>query len=229
MLKPGKSRLAVASNQVLNFLFTPRCAGCNREGGYLCAVCLSEAKPLPQPYFPDNAGGPSACLVSSIHLSGVLACFAMEGSVRQAVHDLKYNGVRAIAPEMIALMAERVRSSGLSVDAVTAVPLHPKRSRQRGYNQAELLGKGVAKATGLPFIAALKRAGDGPPQALTRSMQERSASVQGAFATSREIKGLRLLVVDDVCTTGATLDACAQPMMFAGATSVWGLAFAREL
>ncbi len=229
MLRPVKSRLTLGGNQVLDFLFTPRCAGCNREGGYLCVACLSEAKPLPLPYFPDNAGGPNACLVSSIYLRGVLACFAMEGAVRQAVHDLKYNGVRAIAPTLVGQMTQRVKAAGGSFDAITAVPLHPKRLRQRGYNQAELLAKGVAKETGIPYLQALKRTGDGPPQALTRSMQERRASVQGAFAATRELRGLRLLVVDDVCTTGATLDACAQPMMFAGAISVWGLAFAREL
>ena len=229
MLASTRARLSILSGHLLDFLFVPRCAACRKEGAYLCPTCLAQATPLPEPYFPDNAGGPNACLVSSIYLNGVLACFAMEGAVREAVHQLKYEGVRAIAPMMGASLVERAVRSRRSFDAVVPVPLHKKRLRQRGYNQSALLAKHVADGLRLPLLPALERTVYGPPQARSRAMGERRSAVQGAFAATQRLEGRRILLVDDVCTTGATMDACAQPLMLAGATTVWGLAFAREV
>ena len=121
-------------------------------------------------------------------------------------------------------------ASGISVDAVVPVPLHPKRLRERGYNQAELLAREVAKTLDLPMEAnAVERVSHGPPQARSRALEERGASVQGAFEARARVDGRRILLVDDVCTTGATLDACAQALKAGGAACVWGLTFAREL
>jgi predicted amidophosphoribosyltransferase len=222
-------RLRGLGERALDLVFIKRCCGCGREGAYLCAVCMAQARPLDKPYFPDNAGGPGACLVSSVYLSGVIACFAMEGAVRQAVHALKYHGVRAIAPQMGEHLVTRARASGLTFDVVAPVPLHPRKQRERGYNQSALLAKHVAAGLGLPLTPVVHRTVYGPPQALSAGVQERRTAVQGAFQAAGPAAGLRVLLVDDVCTTGATLDACAQPLMFAGAASVWGLVFAREL
>lgn len=86
-----------------------------------------------------------------------------------------------------------------------------------------------AARTALPLLPALTRTLQGPPQARSRDSHERRASVRGAFTATQRIEGKRILVVDDVGTTGATLDACAQPLMLAGATAVWGLTFARKI
>lgn len=225
------SRAAVdLARGIAGAMFPSRCVGCSQEGELLCGACLRKAQRLDLPYRPSSAAGPNACLVPSTTLQGVLACFAMEGAVREAVHDLKYHGVRLVAPVMGKHMAERVRASGSTFDEVMAVPLHPKRLRERGYNQAHLLAVEVARDLGLPLRAgALRRVRHSPPLARAQSLDDRRNAVRRAFEFVERADGLRLLVVDDVCTTGATLDACAQPLMAAGALSVWGLTFAREV
>lgn len=222
--------LKALGGKLLDVVFTPRCAGCGREGGYLCGRCLAAARALDLPYRPSNAPGPNACLVPSVALNGVLACFAMEGAIREAVHDLKYRGVLVLAPVMARHLARRARSSGIAFDAIMPVPLHPKRLRERGYNQAHVLAAETAKDLGLPLRTdALRRIRHSPPLANTEGLDDRRSAVRNAFAASGRVDGLRVLLIDDVCTTGATLDACAQPLIMAGALSVWGLTFAREV
>ena len=110
------------------------------------------------------------------------------------------------------------------------VPLHPKRLRQRGYNQSALLAREVGKGVGLSMMeGVLVRSKDSPPQASSRGIEERRRNVEGVFAcSSKALEGLRVLLVDDVCTTGSTLSACAQALKSQGASSVWGLVVARE-
>ncbi|MEW6034100.1 MAG: phosphoribosyltransferase family protein [Chloroflexota bacterium] len=111
-----------------------------------------------------------------------------------------------------------------------AVPLHPRRLRERGYNQSSLLARGLGQATGLPVDkGTLLRLRDTPPQARTASAEERLQNVVGAFSCrDRLLQGKRVLLIDDVCTSGATLDACATALKRMGASSVWGLTLARE-
>ncbi|MFH1486375.1 MAG: phosphoribosyltransferase family protein, partial [Chloroflexota bacterium] len=120
-----------------------------------------------------------------------------------------------------------------SVDhnAVVAVPLHHRRSRRRGYNQSILLASEVSRQTGVPLIeGSLVRLRDTPPQARTRSGGERRANVEGAFGCrDQRLRGKRVVIVDDICTTGATLNACAAAAKTAGASWVWGLTVAAEV
>ena len=212
--------------KALDLVFTPRCVGCGREGVYLCEPCLEGGRLLDVPYFLEHGGDSFA---EAPAVDGVLSCFAMEGVVREAVHHLKYRGLRAIAPTLGGLMARRAKRGGRPADAVVPVPLHRSRLRERGYNQAELLAAEVAKGLRDSVEAkAVERVRQGPPQARA-GLEERWTGVQGAFESRRRLDGLRLLLVDDVCTTGATLDACARALKGAGAASVWGLTFAREV
>lgn len=110
------------------------------------------------------------------------------------------------------------------------VPLHPKKLRERGYNQSGLLAKQLGLFLGLPVIEnSLKRKRNTPPQTKIISRDERWRNVSDAFVCNGgDVKGRNVLLIDDVCTTGATLDACAQALKSAGAISVWGLTLARE-
>lgn len=203
----------------LDLLFPPRCLGCGREGPCLCPECLAAAPRLQAP-----ASGPQG------PLQGIVAPFAMEGVARKAVHGLKYQNLRSVAPLMGGLLTECLRAQGVSGDILVPVPLHPRRLRQRGYNQAELLAREVGRRLGVPVDrGVLKRVRHSPPQARAASREERHANVAGAFQARRELRGLRVLVLDDVTTTGATLAACAAVLQAAGAESVWGVAFAKEL
>ena len=154
----------------------------------------------------------------------------MDGRAREAVHGLKYRGWKALAGPMGGLLAENLAEEPLPFDVVLPVPLHPGRLRQRGYNQSELLAAELGRRVGLPMATGyLRRVRDSSPQARSPSAEQRWGNVAGAF-TCREagVYKRRVLLVDDVCTTGATLEACSMAVRGAGATSVFGLTFARE-
>jgi ComF family protein len=163
----------------------------------------------------------------------------MEGAIREAVHRLKYNNLRAIAPILGGLLADYLDAQQLPMQAPSAgsgqvlvpVPMHHARERRRGYNQAYLLAKEAGKRLGLPVIPQiLSRLSNTPPQTKSFSAQERKANVRGSFRCPHPflVNGLEVVLVDDVCTTGATLEACAIALKEAGAASVWGLTLARE-
>jgi ComF family protein len=116
-------------------------------------------------------------------------------------------------------------------EVLVPVPLHQKRVRERGYNQSNLLAKELGKLTSLPVVDdCLIRQRHAPPQAKTSTVDERRSNVANAF-TGRDcrLQGKQVLLIDDVSTSGATLDACAAALKATGATSVWGLVLAREI
>jgi ComF family protein len=162
--------------------------------------------------------------------AGVRSVYLFQGPVREAVHALKYNHLSALARPMAAPMAACLEAEALPVDIVVPVPLFGRRQRVRGYNQSALMAREVARLRGLPLAeSGLKRRRDTPPQARSVDAEARRRNVDGAFAgDGRWVKGRRVLLIDDVTTTGATLDACARALGQAGADSVWALTFARE-
>ncbi len=214
----------------LDFLFTPRCAGCRREGSYLCDACAAATGSLPGPIFPWAATSDRPCLLDDVALACVYASYPFTGAVREAVHELKYGGVAASAPELAARMAEHARRQGLAADVIVPVPLHPRRYRWRGYNQAALLAREVSSCLDVPLLeSALMRAYYRSPQAAALSKEERAAAVRDAFRCDVPLVGRRILLLDDVCTTGATLNACARALRAAGAGAVIGLTLAHEV
>jgi ComF family protein len=129
------------------------------------------------------------------------------------------------------LLASYLSSNPLPIDTLVPVPLHPKRVRERGYNQSSLMVRELGRLTDLPVIGdSLVRLRNTAPQVRITGTEQRQLNVRGAFrGQDRGFQGRRVLVVDDVCTTGATLDSCALALKEAGAASVWGLTLAREL
>lgn len=164
-------------------------------------------------------------------IDGIRSPYAMDGLVRATVHALKYRGWKALARPMGKLLAEFLTEDPLPFDVIIPVPLHPVRLRQRGYNQAELLAAELGRQVGAPMTTSyLRRVRHSPPQARSPAAAERWLNVAGAFeGTEAGVYRRRVLLVDDVCTTGATLEACCLALRGAGATSVFGLTFAREV
>jgi ComF family protein len=153
----------------------------------------------------------------------------MSGPIREGVHLLKYQGVRAAAPELARLLAQYLAAHPMPADLISPVPLHPRRLRARGYNQSTLLARELAKLSGLPLHERmLARTRDTPPQVEAPSREERRANVDGGFEATADAAGRAVVLVDDVATTGSTLSACAAALKAAGAASVWGLVLARE-
>ncbi len=202
----------------LDVLFPVRCVGCGRSGAYLCAACLAQARRAPPQ--PPPEGGP---------LADVLTPFAYEGVVRTAVQHLKYRGLRAIAPEMARPMARELALAVPPPFVLVPVPLHPRRLRERGFNQAELLAREVARVLDAPLsTGALRRGVNTSSQVETTTRAERLRNVRDAFASSGPLDGETVILVDDVTTTGATLSAAARTLLSIGASRVYGLTYAHE-
>lgn len=158
---------------------------------------------------------------------------AYNDAMSAAVTLLKYEGVTRLGKWFAARLKETLeRDSGnFHPDVVVPVPLHPLRLRERGYNQAELIARPLAKRLGLPLKTYLLVRSRPRPDKLLLSRSERWSSVRGAYATrpGERVDKLSILLVDDVFTTGATLDACARALRGAGAAAVYGLTVARVM
>jgi ComF family protein len=221
---------------LLDLLFPLRCLGCGTEGSLLCPSCCQSLPRIKHPLC-QRCGSPlnewnlcPACISHPLTIDGIRSLFLFGGTVRHAIHQLKYRHLKAMAAPLGHLLVEFLRTYPLPGEVLIPVPLHPRRLRERGYNQAALLAGIVGKATGLPVAEGLLfRQRDTITQARTASAVERRSNVRDAFICRRELDGERILLIDDVCTTGATLDACAAALKAAGAGSVWGLTIAREV
>jgi ComF family protein len=233
--QPGA--LARAWTAAVAALFPARCVGCERRGAAFCAGCWAALPRLQPPLCPrcsrPEPGGRRCafCRQGAPELLAVRAGCAFGGPVRTAIHRLKYEQERHLAGPLAALLLERLAADPLAVDALVPVPLDAARGRHRGYNQAALLAQPVASALDVPLAAGwLRRARTTRPQ-VGLNAQQRRANVRGAFACADPgaVAGRRVLLVDDVMTTGATLEACAEALAQAGAASVYGLVVARDL
>jgi competence protein ComFC len=159
------------------------------------------------------------------------APFVFEGTVRTAVHQFKYKNLRALAAPLAALMDAYFSRYPLPGEVLVPVPLHPKRLRERGYNQSALLARELGRLRGMSVVAdCLVRREARSPQARTSGVAERRTNVAGAFGCrDRRLAEKAVILVDDVATTGATLEDCAAALHEGGAASVWGFTLAREI
>ena len=205
-----------------DLLYPPGCPFCGRilERGEdrMCVLCRRE---LPWTDGPGPAPeGCEACL-SPLHY---------RGGVRGAVHRYKFRGgaVRAeLFGELMARCLGDFRDG--PADLVTWVPLHPKRKKRRGYDQAELLARRAAQLCAIPAAATLEKVRHTGAQSRQNTEEDRRANVEGAYRAlpGLDLTGRRVVLVDDVVTTGSTMAQCAACLRGAGATAVVGLAFAR--
>ncbi|MDQ0510469.1 ComF family protein [Ancylobacter amanitiformis] len=234
---------------LVDLALPPVCMACRAavgEPGCLCAPCWSRMRFIERPYC-DRLGipltheyrtfGPAGPVVSEAAFAhppayGRARAVATFGDVsRDMIHALKYADRLDIAAPMARMMARAGEDILADAGALVPVPLHPLRLWKRRFNQSMLLARGVAGVSGVPVRAGwLRRARATTPQVgLDRSA--RAQNVAGAFtvpeAMRAEVRGRRLVLVDDVLTTGATIDACAKALMRAGAQRVDVLVFAR--
>ncbi len=223
--------------RALDLVFPPRCVACGAFGSFLCPACLNSAPRAEPPrcplcWMPSERHGALCwrCHDRTFHFEGARCPFVYDGVARRAVHALKYDGVSAVAPTMAAAMAACLRDWAPPIAAVVPVPLVGARRRSRGYNQSELLARDVARDAGLSVLPrALRRRRAAPPQARSADEAARRANVAGAFAAdASRLPAGGILLIDDVMTSGATLDACAAALGSAGSGPVFALTFARE-
>ncbi len=219
--------------QALGILFPVPCLGCGRGWRPLCDDCLAQApKALPprcEICWQGWVGGGIChrCEEAPPAFVALRSPFRYEGAVRDAIHALKFWGVSSLAATLARPMACLLAAWAPPVEAVVAVPSPWMRERFRGYNQAFLLASALAREMRLPLLRGVLRRRWTPPQ-VSLPAQRRWQEVAQAVRASRPLPKRRLLLVDDVATTGATLDACARALLKAGAEGVWAVTCARE-
>jgi len=208
---------------LLDLLYPPKCPFCGRilergEEGW-CASCQDEL-PWTEPNDAKMVASCGVCLSPLWYKDGA----------REGMHRYKFNGGRSHAKLFGQLMAQCIQDRWEKpVDLITWVPLHPKRKRERGYDQAELLARRVGELTGFPVESTLEKTRATAVQSQTGGDEARRANVQGAYRVlpGRDLAGKQIVLIDDVTTSGATLAECASALRQAGAGLVLGLTFAR--
>lgn len=219
---------------LLDVILPPRCGSCRRIGSWLCSACRARIRRLEEPLCRRcgvelaSARRDCGCRARLKALTRLRSAVAYEGPVELAVRRFKYEGWRRLARPLAELVAERLAVEGVAAALVVAVPLHPSRLRQRGFNQAELLAVELRRLLALSSPQGrLHRTRATPPQ-VGHDRRWRLENVKDAFAWSGEpLDGASILVIDDVATTGATLDACASALRAAGSGPVTGISVAR--
>jgi len=176
----------------------------------------------------DSARRDCGCRARLPSLTRLRSAVVYEGPAEAAIHRFKYEGWRRLARPLAQLLAERLVVEGVSAPWVVAVPLHPSRRRQRGFNQADLLAAELRRILAVGVLGGeLVRTRPTPPQ-VGKDRRTRHDNVKDAFLwRGRALAGEAVLVVDDVATTGATLDACAKALRQAGSGPVTGVSVAR--
>jgi len=226
-----------ASDLVLDLLFPPQCVCCNADGSFLCDDCRRNIQPIDAPFCPvcgyPGARHPDDCRQCHSHplhhLRGIRSVALFESRpLRTAIHKFKYQNYHVLAKSLAPLLATCYTTTKLNTETIVPVPLHRTRYKYRGYNQAELLANELAKLIHQPINAQTLIRHRSTKSQMTLNAVERQHNVANAFiCRNNHLQNKTVLLIDDVCTTGATLDACAEAMRQAGAEAVFGLTLAR--
>jgi ComF family protein len=229
--------------ETLRDLFFPaHCAGCGAavDAGWFCPACTARIRRLPEPFCSvcsqPYAGTMSQfvcinCRGRAFHFDCAVSVMHSRGVVRDLVHRLKYGGelwLGGILGEFLALGWDDPRLTRCPIDALVPVPLHPLRRREREFNQAEILARELGRRKHVPVLDALRRRRHTTTQTHF-DRRRRMQNLRDAFELRQNapVEGKHLLLVDDVLTTGSTLDECARVLLDAGAETVRALTVAR--
>ena len=200
--------------RMLEWLFPRKCVLCRKilpkEETDLCRVCRVD-----QPEYPFGKK-------KVPHTAAVTAVWMYEGDVRKSIHRYKFNGARHYADVFGRLLAMRILRDLPEAEVITWVPVSRKRKRERGYDQVELLAEAVSAELGIPREALLEKFRDNRANSGLKTPAERRANVLGVYKVPEgaQIRGKRVLLLDDIVTTGATASECARVLLTAGAKEV---------
>lgn len=220
----------------LDWLYPPYCGGCGARGARWCLDCQKNIEIIQGPYCQrcgqplPNSGNAICpdCKHRSFRLTALRSWARFSGPLQNAIHRLKYKGDLALGDVLARPLMDLIRETSWAVDVVVPVPIGVARQAQRGYNQAALLAQPIA--LGLDFAyrpKAIEKIRDTRSQ-VGLTLSERLDNVKGAFRAKPElVKSKRVLLVDDVTTSGATVDACGKALFDAEAKQVFGITLAR--
>ena len=212
-LSNARKRLPALWKAGLDWLYPPCCPLCGQPDVALCGACVADLATAQWEAIPKQLPD----------LEWVFASGAHRGLLREGIHALKFGCERILA----APLGERIwrvqQLQGDGFDAVIPVPLHESRFLERGFNQAELLGLTLSERSGIPLKVGLLSRKRATQSQVGLGAKQRTQNVADAFLVAEEVSGQRLLLVDDVCTSGATLVACARALRRAGAGAIAAL------
>ena len=236
--------LVKAGFALADFVYPPFCSICRKGLGegerIVCEACWSRMKRLPDPRCP-RCGVPSAhpasgcpnCAGKVFLFEGACVLSGFDGVAKELIHLLKYREKTSVGIRLGGMLALAVEADQRMQDAevLVPVPLHRSRARERGYNQAAIIAKGLGLAMEKPVVEQVLIRRKATATQTKLSAEERRRNLEGAFAVrdSHRVEGRRILLVDDVLTTGATLNACAQVLRAAGAIEVLAAAVASPI
>lgn len=208
-------------DRILDFFFPPRCAFCGaileESGDGVCSACR---KALPRAAETER---------KCDFVCAYTAPFYYEEPVRQGMLAYKFRNAPSRGKVFGRMIGEDLLRRGIDgFDLISWVPLSAKRHRRRGYDQARLLAEAAAEALGTTAVPLLRKARDVSPQSRLRTPEERRANISGCYVvrSADAVRGKRILLIDDIITTGSTLSECARMLLTAGAVSVRGAALA---
>lgn len=219
-----RASISAITEKLLDLLFPPRCPFCRAilkdSEKLLCGKCR---KTLP---WTPEAGQKQTLR----HVELCVSPLYYDGDVRRSLLRYKFGGMRCYAPGYARLMGDCILAAGLDFDLISWVPLGRKRLKKRGYDQARLLAQALSSSLGKPCPQLLVKTADNPPQSGTGSAEKRRANVSGVYriADPLLVRDQRILIVDDIVTTGSTISECARVMKAAGAKTVYAATLARS-
>lgn len=205
----------------ISLLFPRICYGCGnplmRNEYLICTECYIQ---IPRTGYHLKKDNPVArlfwgrCLIEK---AAAFSFYTRDSRIRRLIHQLKYKGVRELGPELGRIYGNTLKSAGFfdHIDFIVPVPLHPSKKRQRGFNQSDLISEGLSEVSGLPLNKELLARKTGTLTQTKKSRYDRWINVDDIFTVtvSAGISGSHILLVDDVITTGSTLEACANELL----------------
>lgn len=221
----------------VDWLYPPQCGGCQRPGIRWCADCEAKTEIIDHNLICPICGIPQAgmhpcveCQANKPSYKAMRSWAVYQGAIRGAIRRMKYRSDMGLSETFAQYLSNLIVMLDWPIDFVTVVPLGQRRRKERGYNQADLLARSVALAINRPYQpAAIKRRRETRSQ-VGLSAIERHQNVQDAFAANPEIVCRKnILIVDDVTTTGATMNECSRACMEKNAKNVYGITIARAV
>ncbi len=204
----------------LNFLFPSKCVICGKIGDILCNECFSKIK-----HYPQQKINPP------LNVDLMIVCGYYDGILKKLIRKFKFSKKKSLYLPLSHFVEDCLKDTNYfhSVDLITSVPLHKNRLKERGFNQSELIAKHLSNFLNLPYEENILERTKETSFMYNLSKNDRKRNVKGVFSVNRNIKGLKILIVDDILTTGATLSEVALEMKRKGANSVYALTVARSV
>jgi ComF family protein len=221
---------------IWDIIFPKKCINCGREGSFLCEDCLSLIPVNPFEYcLCEKMEKKNRCEnCKNRYLDKIISATDFNNTiVKEAIHKLKYGYIEDLSLPLSLFILNHLQAINCQIDksfVIIPVPMHIKKKRRRGFNQSEKIAKLIADSTGIPLSTTLIKTKE-TKQQMELNKKERIENIKNCFAVKdkKEIEDKTILLLDDVYTTGTTMDECAKILKENGVKEVWGLSVAREI